>query len=154
MQVRKLTDQEFENIKKHPEYGLYGREQYQGLKKYANVILGHHKYYNGQGGYPENFDNQACMDKFAIDLITICDCLDAATDTLGRNYMKGKDVATVLDEMNAGKGVRYSPEIVDFIMDDEDIIKKLVEITSEGRKDTYYEVYHKFAKEKRRNSPL
>lgn len=153
MQIRKLTDQEFQNIKMHPEYGLIGRKQYEELKKYENVILGHHKYYNGKGGYPKDFDNQSCADKFAIDLITICDCLDAATDTLGRNYMKSKSVITVLNEMDEEKGVRYSPEIVDFIMTDADIIERLQEITSEGRKDTYYEVYHRFAKEKK-NSPL
>lgn len=150
MQLRKLTDQEFENIKKHPEYGLKGGDDYESLKKYYNIILGHHRYYNGQGGYPLEFDNQNCEDKFAIDLITICDCIDAATDSLGRNYMSDKTVRMVLEEMNAEKGVKYSPEIVDFIREDEKLIESIEYITTQEREEAYYQLYHRFASEKPR----
>lgn len=148
MQLRKLTDQEFATIKKHPEYGLKGAESYQSLKKYNNIILGHHKFYNGKGGYPEAFDNRKCKDKFAIDLITICDCLDAATDNLGRNYMNDKNVRMVLVEMEKEKGIKYSPEIVDFILADENLIQSLEYITTKEREEAYYQTYHRFAREK------
>lgn len=148
MQLRKLTDQEFETIKKHPQYGLKGGDSYESLKQYYNIILGHHKYYNGEGGYPVEFDNQKCKDKFAIDLITICDCIDAATDSLGRNYMSDKTVRMVLEEMNEEKGVRYSPEIVDFVWADENLIESLEYIVTEEREEAYYQLYHRFASEK------
>lgn len=154
MQLRKLTDLEWQAIKMHTAYGLEGGEQYDGLKKYYNIILGHHKYYNGKGGYPEEFDNVSCPDKFAIDLITICDCLDAATDALGRNYASSKTVAQVLEELEEGRGIKYSPYIVDFIKSEPGLMNRLEEITSKGRKETYYEAYHLFASEKEEKSPL
>ncbi|MEG1947361.1 MAG: hypothetical protein RR139_09745 [Lachnospiraceae bacterium] len=149
MQRRKLTELEFDNIKKHPENGLFGMEEFKGLKKYSNIILGHHKYYNGKGGYPTEFHNEDCPDKFAIDLVAICDCLDAATDNLGRNYAGAKTVEAVLEEFEAEKGIRYSPLIVDFIKSDQELIQRLKVITGQGRKEMYYKVYRKFAKEKK-----
>lgn len=153
MQLRKLTELEWQAIKMHTTYGLEGGEQYTGLKKYYNVILGHHKYYNGKGGYPEEFDNVSCPDKFAIDLITICDCLDAATDALGRNYTNSKTVVQVLQELEEGSGSKYSPEIVEFIKSEPGLLKCLEEITSKGREETYYKAYHLFAVEKEEKSP-
>ena len=49
------------------------------FEPYIDVILGHHKTYDGKGGYPADFDNTASSKRILIDLITIADCTDAAT---------------------------------------------------------------------------
>ena len=63
-------------------------------------MLGHHKTYDGKGGYPLEFDNLNSKYKSAIDLISISDSIDAATDVLGRNYANGKNFYSLLDELN------------------------------------------------------
>ena len=50
-----------------------------------------------------------------IDLITLCDCLDAATDCYGRNYHQAKTVEQVLSEFERDSGVRYHPDLVRFL---------------------------------------
>lgn len=42
-------------------------------------------------GYPADFDNTASKDRFLIELIHISDCLDAATDFVGRSYKMARN---------------------------------------------------------------
>lgn len=55
---RPLTDEEFGIIKKHPALGAELLKIAPSLyEKFRDTTLGHHKWYNGKGGYPEDFDN-------------------------------------------------------------------------------------------------
>ena len=140
-QGRRLRDIEFEAIRQHPAYGAQMIQQDPDLNRYHDIILGHHKFYNGKGGYPETFDNTASPYRTIIDLITICDCIDAATDHLGRNYRTAKTLEQVLDELAAGKGTRYNPDLVDFILNSTDLQDKLRYFVTDGRLDIMYEAY-------------
>ena len=62
--------------------------------------------------------------------------------------MNDKNLRTVLAEMEREKGVKYSPEIVDFILADENLIQSLEYITTKEREEVYYQTYHRFAREK------
>ena len=76
-----------------------------------------------------------------IDLITICDCIDAATDHLGRNYKKAKTLEEVLEELSAGKGVRYNPDLVELIENSPRLKKEMSYIVRDGRLDIMYRAY-------------
>lgn len=55
---RPLTDEERAIIKTHPALGAELLKIAPSLyEKYHDTTLGHHKWYNGKGGYPEDFDN-------------------------------------------------------------------------------------------------
>ncbi|MBQ9120722.1 MAG: HD domain-containing protein [Lachnospiraceae bacterium] len=140
-QGRRLWDREFNGIKQHPVYGAEMIEQDSDLMKYRDVVLGHHKFYNGEGGYPVSFDNTKSPYRMVIDLITICDCIDAATDHLGRNYKKAKTLEEVLGELVEGKGVRYNPDLVEVIENSARLKKEMSYIVSEGRLDIMYRAY-------------
>ncbi len=141
MQVRRLSDREFQGIRKHPEYGTDMIDTDSDLRLYHDIVIGHHKFYNGKGGYPENFDNTASPFRIVIDLITICDCIDAATDHLGRNYKTAKTIQEVLEELTRDSGVRYNPELVREISESPALLQQLNYITSEGRIDLMYQAY-------------
>ena len=111
------------------------------LTKYHDVVLGHHKFYDGMGGYPENFQNTKSDYRIIIDLITICDCIDAATDHLGRNYKLAKSLDSVIEELIAGKGHRYNPELVEILENSPGLQKEIRYIVSEGRLDIMYRAY-------------
>ncbi len=140
-QARRLEDREFEGILRHPAMGAAMIEKDADLMKYRDVALGHHKFYDGHGGYPPEFDNTKSPIKLVIDLITICDCIDAATDHLGRNYKQAKSLDEVLSEMREEKGTRYNPEFLEIIESSPDLKKKLDFIVSEGREDIMYHAY-------------
>lgn len=140
-QGRKLWDREFLGIKKHPGYGAQMLDTDEDLRKYRDVALGHHKFYDGTGGYPQDFDNVGSPYRIIIDLITICDCIDAATDHLGRNYKVAKTLDTVLEELVEGKGTRYNPELVEIIVNSARLKREMSYIVSEGRLDIMYRAY-------------
>lgn len=144
LQYRKIDPVEYETIKRHPDYGVKIIHSAPALNVYENVIRGHHRFYNGKGGYPENFNNLACKDKFAIDLITICDCLDAASDVIGRNYSCMKSLPCILNEFKRESGTRYNPQIVAFLMENKDLQQQLHATITTERQNTFYELYHTY----------
>lgn len=140
-QGRRLWDREFLGITHHPQFGAEMIEKDGDLVKYRDIALGHHRFYDGSAGYPMEFDNTKSDYRIIIDLITICDCIDAATDHLGRNYKRAKTLDEVLAELVEGKGTRYNPDLVGVIEDSARLKKEMRYIVSEGRLDIMYRAY-------------
>lgn len=145
-QSRKLTDEEFLCIKSHPDLGVTYFENDPNFTIYNDIIRGHHKTYDGKGGYPYDFDNTASPYRILIDLISISDSTDAATDTLGRNYAAGKNFKRLLGELQEGAGTRYNPDIVRVISESPETIEKLNELTAFKRIEYCYDAYQNMLK--------
>lgn len=140
-QYRRITDLEFKYIKLHPSFGPKTMHNLESFKPYYDVMLGHHKTYDGKGGYPLDFDNTKSPYRIIIDLITIADCTDAATDILGRNYAKGKNFYDLLAELSAAKGTRYNPDIVSMMEESKELCEQLCFLTGDDRRRIYYLAY-------------
>lgn len=145
-QSRSLTPEELRIIRTHPDAGGDLLERIPVLKPFADIARGHHCYYDGNGGYPDTFDNTSSPYKQIIDLISVCDSIDAATDTVGRCYTANKKLQTVLAELEAGSGTRYSPEIVIAITSDSSLIEMIESTVTVGRDNTYYRVYKDYTR--------
>ena len=141
---RPLTDEEFAIIKRHPELGLQYLALSPKLAKFHDTTLGHHKWYNGKGGYPSNFDNTKSPMRIMIDIVTLSDCMQAATERVGRNYKGDKTFDTVMGEFRHDAGVRYNPNLVKLIDAHPDLAKKLSDLINEGWEDIYYNIYSGF----------
>ena len=143
---RPLTDEEFAIIKRHPELGLQYLELAPSLKKFHDTTLGHHKWYNGKGGYPMSFDNTKSPKRILIDMVTLSDCMQAATERVGRNYKGEKNFDTVMAEFRRDAGVRYNPDLVALIDAHPDLAKKLADLINEGWVEIYYNIYSQYIK--------
>ena len=141
---RPLTDYEFFNIKRHPALGLNFLAIDPSLKKYRDTTLGHHKWYNGKGGYPQEFDNTKSPKRIMIDIVTLADCMQAATEKVGRNYKGDKTFDVVMEEMRRDAGVRYNPDLVELIDEHQDIAEQIDELVDKGWLDIYYNIYSQF----------
>ncbi len=141
---RPITDKEFEIIKRHPELGLTFLNLSPKLAKYHDTTLGHHKWYNGKGGYPDNFDNTKSDIRILIDIVTLSDCLQAATEKVGRNYKGSKTYDTIMDEFHEKAGTVYNPELVDIIDNNEDVAQHLKPLVDEGWPYIYYQIYKQY----------
>lgn len=141
MQYRKITDIEFQTIKFHPGTGGEILSMIPQLEEFHDIAAGHHRSFDGKRGYPMEFDNTKSPKKVFIDLITICDCLDAATDTLGRNYTSAKTFNQIMAELLAGAGSSYSDVLVDFISGSGKLKDELAELIEKDRGQVYYDVY-------------
>lgn len=142
---RPLTDEEFAIIKKHPALGAELLKIAPSLyEKFRDTTLGHHKWYNGKGGYPKDFDNTKSPKRILIDIISLSDCMQAATERIGRNYKSGKNFDRVMEEFRRDAGTRYNPDLVNFIDAHLDVARDLAALINEGWVDIYFDIYSRF----------
>ena len=137
---RKLFDEEFGYIKTHPKMGAEYLRRYPSTEAYADVALGHHKWYDNSKGYPEDFDTSTSPLKTIIDLVLCADCLDAATDTVGRSYNRGKTIEAFTEEIREGSGTHYAPWLAD-LLSDEPVRKDIDHLLKHGREQNYQDTF-------------
>lgn len=138
---RRLIDEEFQGIQTHPAIGC-GLLQEAGCGKYmAPAALYHHRFYNGQGGYPKDVPPCPPEVKVIVDALSVADSLDAATDNIGRCYQMAKPFRTLVGELKAQSGTRYAPKVV-ALFDDKDFCAELAQRLDEKRKEVYLQAYH------------
>jgi len=143
MHVRLLTEDEIEIVKKHPVDGhiMMVRENVTPLHEgYSDIILGHHKYFDNSGGYPEDFDITKSKYRNMIDIIAAADAIDSATDDIGKTYTDTKTLETVCAEIIKEAGRRYSP-VVASLLEENEVKASLARILSEERGNAYYAAY-------------
>ena len=124
----KLTDEEFEEMKKHPIYSVE-------LLKAAGImnvdvlktILYHHERPDGKG-YPEGL--LKCKIPDLSRILTVTDAFDAMMSN--RCYRKGLKLAEAKQELIKGKGKQFDPEVVTAFLDIlEEKKEKIAETVSE-----------------------
>lgn len=104
----KLTDFEYERIKKHSEIGyriLSASSQYLEISK---DILHHHEHYNGKG-YPRGLKGENIP--FNSRIIAVADAYDAMT--LSRPYRSSFTKEEAIKELKKCSGTQFDPLIVD-----------------------------------------
>lgn len=142
---RPLSDKEFAIIRKHPQMGADLLKIAPSLyEKYHDTTLGHHKWYNGKGGYPDSFDNTKSTKRIMIDIVMLSDCMQAATERIGRNYKGDKNFDTVMGEFRRDAGSMYNPDLVELIDAHSDLAKKLGDLIDDGWIDIYYDIYSQY----------
>ena len=143
MHTRVLTDEETTIVRQHPGDGakLLMRDNDAGVNKgYIDVIMGHHKYYDNSGGYPEDYDASKSENKMMVDIISVANAIDASTDTIGRTHINAKSLAEICAEIKKHAGVRYSP-VVAGSLDDEAVASAIGSLLKKDRKEAYYTAY-------------
>ena len=140
MYGRNLLDDEFSMIKSHPVTGARIASMHASTRDYVDVIRGHHLWYDCSKGYPEDFDTFSSPYKTIIDIVLAADCLDAATDTVGRSYNKGKTFDDYEKEIKEGAGTRYAPFLVELFARPE-VREDLLYLLDGGRNRMYRELY-------------
>ncbi len=139
-----LSNEEFDIIKQHPVIGARLAERVPRFVKYHDIILGHHKWYNGKGGYPADFDNTKSPERILIDIVTLSDCMQAAIEKVGRNYKIGKQYEVVMSELRKGAGTQYNPDLVSLIDQLPDWNRSIKKLIGDGWVNIYYRIYSKF----------
>lgn len=137
---RNLTDDEFEVIKDHPANFM---KIYQGVMSpevecVHDCALLHHLWYDETHGYPSG--GRHTYNKPFVNIISIADSIDAATDNIGRPYGQGKNLDNMIEEFEGMRDNRYSGYICDTLKIGE--VKESVEyILNNRRKEIYFEIY-------------
>ena len=137
---RRLLDFEFDIIKQHPELGAALLAPHESTKAYTEIALGHHKWYDNTKGYPDSFDTSKSSLKTIIDIVACADCMDAATDSIGRSYNEGKTLADFIKELKEGSGTRYAPYLPGLFRKKE-VQEDLTYLLTEGRQMNYRDTF-------------
>ncbi len=104
----KLTLEEFEQIKKHPELGSRILANVPFFESLIPLIRHHHEYYNGEG-YPDGLANEQIP--FGARILSVADSFEAMTSN--RPYRKAMSHDTAYEIIKKGKNSQFDPYIVD-----------------------------------------
>jgi len=114
----KLTEEEYEEVKKHPMIACNILNGIGFLKDAMDAILQHHERYDGKG-YPYGIAGDKLSK--AGQILCIADAFDAMTSD--RPYRKGMSMEAAVAEIKRCKGTQFDPEITDlFLRMSDDII--------------------------------
>ncbi len=104
----KLTDAEYEHIKRHPEIGHKILRDLGKLDEVLPVVLHHHESWDGQG-YPKNLDATAIP--LSARIVAVADSFDAMGSN--RPYRQGMPSEKIDMIFTAGAGQQWDPEVID-----------------------------------------
>ena len=117
----KLTDEEWEMMKKHPRIGAEILSKSHRLSELSDIVLMHHERYDGTG-YPTG---AAGVDiPVGARIIAICDSIDAMTSN--RCYRKAHDFDFCYQEIERNLGKMYDPVIGRYVLDNWDEVVEVV----------------------------
>lgn len=119
----KLNEEEWEVIRNHPFYGWEFAKAAKLDPKIREIILNHHLWYNGQGGYPGEFNGM--RPSLLAQITTVSDVLDAMTND--RPYRESLSLETSVDYLQEQSGRQFCPDVVETILENLDQIRILIE---------------------------
>jgi diguanylate cyclase (GGDEF)-like protein len=109
---KKLTREEWEELKKHPQDSADILKQIKGFETVVPIVLQHHEKYDGSG-YPNALKGEQI--NYLARILTVVDSFDAMTNQ--RTYQKTKTFEKAFEEIERCKGTHFDPAIADQFID-------------------------------------
>ena len=103
----KLTEEEFEYIRKHSEFGWMVLRNLEGMEEPSLMLLHHHERFGG-GGYPGELAGEDIP--LGARMIAVADAYDALTTD--RPYRQGRTHEEAMEEILKNVGTQFDPNMV------------------------------------------
>jgi|GEM_PF-6624523 len=103
-----LTNQELEEMKRHPETGYRILKASAELEHLADIVLNHHEWWNGEG-YPNGRKEEEIP--ILARVIAVADVFDAMTSQ--RTYRETVSYKVALEEITKCSGTQFDPKVVE-----------------------------------------
>ena len=107
----RLTDEEYDIIKKHPVMGATILENIKEKRELAIGARSHHEKYGG--GYPDGIKGEEISEQARI--IAVADAYDAMTSY--RSYRDPMPQEKVRSKIEKGKGTQFDPQFADIMLE-------------------------------------
>jgi putative nucleotidyltransferase with HDIG domain len=106
----KLTEDEFDTIRQHPEIGGTIVGKIKVFRSVADIVRHHHERFDGKG-YPDGL----CGEEISLGarIVAVADSFDAMTTM--RTYRLAFSVCEAIAEAERCKGSQFDPDIVDVL---------------------------------------
>lgn len=108
----KLTDEEWEIMKKHPQLGYDMLKNIDFLEDAAKIVLHHHEHYDGKG-YPHGLAGKDIP--AGARIFSVVDALDAMTSD--RVYRKAFTFEKAFEIIGSVSGSQFDPDIVNGLLE-------------------------------------
>lgn len=102
----KLTDEEYNELKKHPSIGKQIVSNSTIFRDIIPIIYSHHERYDGNG-YPQRLKGDQIS--FLARIVSVADAFDAMTSR--RSYREEMDLEYVKEQIQEGIGNQFDPEV-------------------------------------------
>jgi HD-GYP domain-containing protein (c-di-GMP phosphodiesterase class II) len=102
----RLTDEEREIIKKHPEYGWAVLRVLPGFERVSLFVLHHHEAFDGTG-YPAGLRGDEIP--LGSRIVSVMDSFDAMISS--RPYRRGLSLEEAIRRLEAGIGTQFDPTV-------------------------------------------
>jgi diguanylate cyclase (GGDEF)-like protein len=103
----KLTESEWDEIKRHPEIGYRILSTVNDMSEMADFVLYHHERWDGTG-YPKGLKKEEIP--FLSRVIAIADAYDAMTSD--RSYREALPEEVAISQLQKNAGTQFDPELV------------------------------------------
>ncbi|MCR4821658.1 MAG: HD-GYP domain-containing protein [Treponema sp.] len=108
----KLSDEEWEEMKKHTSYGAEILQGFAAIKGIKEAALSHHERYDGKG-YPRGLKGEEIP--IHARIISVADAYDAMhTD---RSYRSHLTKEHIINEFEKNKGLQFDPAVADVMIE-------------------------------------
>ena len=103
----KLTTEEYEVMKKHPEFGWAVLRQVPGMERASLMILHHHENFDGTG-YPGGLQGEEIP--IGSRIVSVIDAFDAMVST--RPYRQGMPIEEAVRRLVSASGTQFDARVV------------------------------------------
>lgn len=107
----KLTDEEWCEIKSHPEKGAEILRPLKFLSNEINILVHHHERFDGKG-YPEGLKEDQIP--LGSEILAVADAFDAMNSK--RAYREPLSREAIISELKKGSGTQHSPEVTEVFL--------------------------------------
>lgn len=107
-----LTDEEWEEMRKHPGYGAEMLADKEFLTEAAKIVVAHHERHDG-AGYPNGLKGEEIP--LEARIVAVVDAYDAITSK--RPYSPALSQDTAMAELRKNAGTQFDPHVVEAFLD-------------------------------------
>lgn len=124
----KLTDEEWELMRKHPEWGRNFIAHIPFLKSAIDVVYSHHERWDGKG-YPLGLKEQDIP--LNARIFSVADVFDALT--MERSYKDAWTANAARNEIRAHSGTQFDPKVIGSFLERFEQIAEALELAKTGK---------------------
>lgn len=149
---RQWLREEFELANLHTTAGKVCLEKRESTKKFADVALGHHRWYDGVEGYPEDYKRLDSPYRQMIDVIAVIDWIDNVTDASRLYNGIAKTYDEAVQNVIEYEGKRFSP-LLTARFREKNIADHIRESLEKGRREAYRSMFDEIKKSSHKKNP-
>lgn len=146
---RNLMEEEQQSILCHPRIGYELVKGKHSVELYKNIILGHHRSYDNEMGYPKDFDTWELGEKTVLDIVSCVDVLAHFVDFRNENE---DGLESILSKITEERGRTFAP-FFSWLFSMPEVVSDIRYLLTKGQEEAYRETYiriHEIATKKER----